>query len=112
MRISRLVLLSVCGFSLIAPLTQHLWTWDRFLHGGQDFETGLLLILTSVCLIPVLIHACKGAVQCFLAAWCCLSMLSGDLSRSRFFLTGLLPRSHGEVPIGDPPTGNVVPLLI
>lgn len=111
-RISRLVLLLVCVFSLITPLTQHLWTWDRFMHGGQDFETGLLLILTSVCLIPVLIHACKATVTLLLASWRCLLRLPVTLSLCSSCFDRLQLRSNREIPIGDPPTGMLVPLLI
>ena len=33
------------------PVTQGLWTWDKFLHGGQDFELGMLVIITCLCLL-------------------------------------------------------------
>lgn len=36
------------------PLTQYFWTWDRFLHGGQDFELGALMVLTNIALGLVL----------------------------------------------------------
>jgi hypothetical protein len=53
-------LLSLTSIVLIAlPFTQHLWTWDRFLHGGQDFETSVLLIVTSLCLVLVMVRGCK-----------------------------------------------------
>lgn len=32
------------------PLTQHVWAWDGFVQGGQDFELGLLMIVMCVCL--------------------------------------------------------------
>lgn len=50
------------------PFTQHLWTWDRFLHGGQDFESGALLILASLCLALVMVKCCKRSVELLLAA--------------------------------------------
>jgi len=31
------------------PLTQYLWTWDHFLHGGRDFEMNLLMTVTFLC---------------------------------------------------------------
>ena len=53
-------LLSLTSIVLITlPFTQHLWTWDRFLHGGQDFETSVLLIVTSLCLVLVMVRGCK-----------------------------------------------------
>ena len=45
------VLLPVIAVELITmPITQDLWTWDKFLHGGQDFEIGMLIIVTCLCL--------------------------------------------------------------
>jgi hypothetical protein len=55
-----LALIAISQISL--PLTQHLWTWDRFLHGGQDFETGAFLILVSLCLVIVMVRASKSAI--------------------------------------------------
>lgn len=53
--LSRLLLMLAAVEVITMPLTQHLWTWDHFLHGGQDFELGLLTIVTCLCL--VLLHA-------------------------------------------------------
>jgi hypothetical protein len=44
------------------PVTEHLWTWDRFLQGGRDFELGTLMLLSTLCLALVL---SKGYKQCF-----------------------------------------------
>jgi len=33
------------------PITQGLWSWDKFLHGGQDFELGLLIIVSCLGLV-------------------------------------------------------------
>ena len=41
------------------PLTQYLWSWDHFLHGGQDFELGILMALTLLCLALLLSKQCK-----------------------------------------------------
>ncbi|HUB17778.1 MAG TPA: hypothetical protein VL990_04030 [Acidobacteriaceae bacterium] len=49
-RLSRLLLLLIAVELITMPLTQHLWTWDGFLHGGQDFELGLFMIVVCVCL--------------------------------------------------------------
>ena len=58
-----LPMLILTAASLITmPFTQHLWTWDRFLHGGQDFETGALVILTALNLVLVLAKCCKQDV--------------------------------------------------
>jgi hypothetical protein len=48
-------LLVVATFLLAAnPVTQHFWTWDRFLHGGHDVETNLILMVAALCLVMVL----------------------------------------------------------
>ena len=49
--LSRILLLIVAVETLTMPFTQGLWSWDRFMHGGQDFELGLLIILTCLCLV-------------------------------------------------------------
>lgn len=111
-KICKLVLLLVCTLLVAMPWTQHLWTWDRFLHGGQDFETGLLLILTSLCLIPVLVRSCKAAMRCI---WFCLKVLNIRPRALRHLLLTRRARTfrNGEGPPALPgPTGMVLPLLI
>ena len=48
-----LLLLNVIVF-ILSSFTEHYWTWDRFLRGGQDFELSLLALLAFFCLILVL----------------------------------------------------------
>jgi len=75
-----MVFLSLTAISLIAaPITQHMWTWDRFLHGGQDFETSALVILTSLNLVLVLAQCCKASVRQSFAA---LRVLSSSTDNS------------------------------
>jgi hypothetical protein len=50
-RLSRLLLLLMAVELITMPLTQHFWTWDGFLHGGPDFETGLFMIVVCLCLV-------------------------------------------------------------
>jgi hypothetical protein len=65
-----LLLLMLAAVVLIAlPFTQQVWTWDRFLHGGQDFETTVLLILTSLCLVLVMARACRQVIKLLLTLW-------------------------------------------
>lgn len=73
--LSRLLLGLAFVELLTMPLTQHLWTWDRFLRGGQDFELGLFIVVSCLCL--VLLHAqhCRQTIGRLLA----------------FFRVGLLP---------------------
>ncbi len=61
------ILLMLSAVSLgTMPLTQHLWTWDRFLHGGQDFELGALAVLIFLSLILVL---CRQSRQCLVSVF-------------------------------------------
>jgi len=84
--LGRILLLFAAIELLTMPVTQGLWTWDKFLHGGQDFELGLLIIVTCLCLIllcteqskhslgllliirMLLVGAQKRAVVCFVRA--------------------------------------------
>jgi hypothetical protein len=64
------LLLVLASVTLIAlPITQQVWTWDRFLHGGQDFETTVLLILTSLCLVLVMAKGFRQGLELFLSLW-------------------------------------------
>src|SRR5579863_5428291 len=64
-------LLVLCAISILTmPLTQYLWGWDRFMHGGQDFELGTLMVLTLLCLALVLPKLCKQCVQSLFVRSC------------------------------------------
>jgi len=63
-----LLILSAVSLSTM-PLTQHLWTWDRFLHGGQDFELGALAILIFLSLVLVLSRNWRQRLDWVLAKW-------------------------------------------
>lgn len=65
--LSRLLLILTAIEFVTMPLTQHLWTWDHFLRGGQDFESSLLIIVISLCLVLVLAHHCQRGVDWLLA---------------------------------------------
>jgi hypothetical protein len=52
------------------PVTQHLWTWDHFLHGGRDFELGILMVLSLLSLALVLAKASKQCIQAFFCPCC------------------------------------------
>ena len=62
-RMGRVLLFLASLLLLALPFTQHLWTWDRFLHGGHDFETNMLLILCTLCLVLVLMQVCRRAIR-------------------------------------------------
>jgi hypothetical protein len=58
---SRLVALLIAFLLAVMPLTEYLWTWDRFLRGGQDLEFGLLGIVASLGLACILsLHTAKS----------------------------------------------------
>lgn len=70
-------LLLLTTFSLITmPLTQHIWTWDHFLRGGQDFEFGTLAIMTALCLVLLLVRYFKQSVDFLLAVCHLFSFIS------------------------------------
>ena len=66
--ISRLLLILAAVSSLTTPVTQKIWTWDHFLHGGQDFETVTLAILVILCLTILLSYICKRQMESLFAA--------------------------------------------
>ena len=73
--LSRILILVVAIELLSMPFTQGLWSWDKFLHGGQDFELGLLIILTCLCLVLLRVQQ------------------SGTLPPAMLFLMDLLPKA-------------------
>jgi hypothetical protein len=107
-----LLLLGLTAVSLITmPFTQHLWTWDRFLHGGQDFETSALVILTALNLVLVLAKCCKQNVGRLLTLWRCFAVVrSAPICRAMFTDAVLASLEH-RVAIPDLPAYQL-PLLI
>lgn len=82
----RFLLVLVTVSLVTMPVTQHFWTWDRFLHGGQDFESSVLMILMILCLALLLVQSCKRSFERLLARWpllrCfCRSRFLGDVRR-------------------------------
>jgi hypothetical protein len=62
------VLILFTALLLIAmPWTEYFWNFDKFLHGGQDFELGLLSTLTVFRLLLVLLQHGKLGVALILA---------------------------------------------
>jgi hypothetical protein len=81
----RLLLLLAALVLIALPFTQQIWSWDRFLHGGHDFETSVLLILTTLCLVLVLVRRgdqCVNLLFRSLAALCSSPPLSSALPAS------------------------------
>lgn len=59
---------------LTMPITQHFWTWDRFLQGGQDFEFGLFVIVTCLCLVLLRAQHCRQTLRRLLAFRSCWTL--------------------------------------
>jgi hypothetical protein len=57
------------------PVTEHFWTWDHCLHGGDDFEMSALLILSILCLVLVLLKHGKQGIDSLFANWCLLAFI-------------------------------------
>lgn len=53
---------------ITTPVSQHFWTWDRFLQGGRDFEMGAVTILSFLSLALVLSKSYKQCVDVVLSA--------------------------------------------
>jgi hypothetical protein len=61
--IGRFLLMLTTVQLITSPLTQRIWTWDHFLRGGQDFESSVLMILITLCLVLLLAQNCKQSVN-------------------------------------------------
>ena len=87
-----------------SPWTEYYWDFDNFLHGGQDFEFGLLATITVLCLVLVLLQHSKQGVTFWLALrrWLSVS-LPPDLASPR--LSFKLVMAPYAVPLPDPKSG-------
>jgi hypothetical protein len=74
----RLLILSTAVLILVMPLTEYFWQFDRFLRGGQDFELGLLSVLTVFSLVLVLLQQRRQNVALLLTVRRWLSLLFAD----------------------------------
>ncbi len=70
-------------------ITEYLWTRDRFLQDGRDFELGASKVLAIFCLAPVLSKSYIQSVDVLLSAVLISSLNSTIYSRRRF-----LSRTH------------------
>jgi hypothetical protein len=61
--IGRILLMFTAVSLLTAPVTQRIWTWDHFLRGGQDFESNMLTVLLTLCLVILLARNRKRSVE-------------------------------------------------
>ena len=76
----RLLILSTAVLIFVMPLTEYFWQFDRFLRGGQDFELGLLSLLTIFSLVLVLLQQRRQNLTLLLAVrrWLSLVFEDGD----------------------------------
>ncbi len=107
-----MLLLALTAISLVTmPFTQHLWTWDRFLHGGQDFETTAFVILMALNLVLVLAKCCKQNVGKLLEAWQCFSILRTPRLTLQTLALSISDCVECRISLPDLPTRNL-PLQI
>jgi hypothetical protein len=59
----------------VMPVTEYLWTFDKFLRGGQDCEFGLLALAAILCLVLVLSHQRRAILTLVLSLRRVLSSL-------------------------------------
>ena len=67
--LSRILLFIIAVEVLTMPITQGIWAWDKFLRGGQDFELGLLIILTCLCFVLLRVQENKGCFEGLVITW-------------------------------------------
>ena len=109
--LSRILLLVVAIEVITMPFTQGIWSWDKFLHGGQDFEFGLLLIVTCLCLVLLRVQQNRS---CF--GW--LALIHDVLLRIRSPFAPCLSqrptrfRHRSRIPLPLVPKALSLPLLI
>jgi hypothetical protein len=72
---SRLVLLLTALLLVVMPLTEYLWTWDRFLSGGQDLEFGLLGIAAALGIACILSMHTEESITVLVAARRVISLI-------------------------------------
>ena len=95
-RIGRLLLMAIAVSTITVPLTERIWTWDHFLHGGQDFEFTALAILTTLCLVLVLAQHCKQSVDLLLAARHLFSLICHDCVLAKTTRSDAISTFHHE----------------
>ena len=93
-----LVLLNIIVL-ILSSFTEHFWTWDRFLRGGQDFELSLLALLAFFCLILVFAQYFRRGVSEFLRRRDGTSTICDPVDVP-LFVTPLLPIFSSESPPG------------
>jgi len=74
----RLLILFTAILIFVMPWTEYFWQFDGFLRGGQDFELGLLSLLTIFSLVLVLLQQRRQNVTLLLTVRRWLSLVFED----------------------------------
>ena len=107
--LSRILLLLVAVETLTMPFTQGIWSWDRFLHGGQDFELGLLIIVTCLCFLLLRVQQSE---RCFMLIFFMQALPLKARRRAATSFSFTLNDPRPQVPIGLPLSSAALPLRI
>jgi hypothetical protein len=98
----RFLLISIAISLITMPVTQHLWTWDHFLRGGNDFEMTTLLVLSFLGMALVLSRQVKQCLDSLFAALRFLSFTIRDRMHGRIFEDGAFRLFRAEC-LANPP---------
>ena len=96
--LARVLLICTMVLVTIMPWTEYFWHFDRFLHGGQDFELSLLALLTVFCLMLILFQIGSQNVQLRLDLrhWLTVLLRSADARMTRALRAGC---PHAVMPL-------------
>jgi len=94
------------------PVTENLWTWDRFLQGGRDFEVGTITVLSILCLALVLSKNLKQCFDLLLSARRYLAVNFDDPDVAVVSLSATLSNFRREAPPDRLSCTSFLPLLI
>jgi hypothetical protein len=100
---SRLVASLIAFLLAVMPLTEYLWTWDHFLHGGQDLEFGMLGIVAVLGIACILsLHTAKWMTLLVMAQRFISLILQRVLGLFACSASELLTRGYPSKKIPDP----------
>lgn len=101
----RVLIVLTALLTAVSPWTEYYWHFDNFLHGGQDFEFGLLATITVFCLVLVLLHHSKQGVTSWFALrrWLSVLVQHPDPASPKLSLRSIM--AFHAVPLPDPISG-------
>ncbi len=76
-----MLILAAAVLIAVMPVTDYFWQFDRFLRGGQDFELGLLSLITILSMVLVLLRQRRQDVALLVTIQRWLSFGSVDANR-------------------------------